>query len=140
MFFLLRTIFWLALILMILPTDTEKQSAVYGTAEAAVKDLSEFCTRKPDACEKGREALGELGEKAQAGLTMLIDLVAGYNDTEGGKQPAPAPVALEPRPAAPAPQPEPAIGPSANRDGSSHTLTGDDLEPRWAIRDLASGA
>lgn len=131
MFFLLRTAFWLTLIVMILPTDGEKPSAVYGTAEAAVKDLSEFCTRKPAACEKGREALGELGEKAQAGMTMLFELAAGYNDSEGDRPVAPA--AVEPKPAAPAPKAEPAIGPSANRDGSSHTLTGDDLQPRWAI-------
>ncbi len=139
MLFLLRMAFWLTLIVMILPTDGEKPSAVYDTAEAAMKDMSEFCTRKPEACEKGREALGELGEKAQAGMTMLFELVAGYNDSEGGKPAAPAPVALEPKPAAPAPKAEPAMGPSANRDGSSHTLTGDDLQPRWGITDLASG-
>ncbi|HEU4476647.1 MAG TPA: hypothetical protein VFR71_08145, partial [Methyloceanibacter sp.] len=39
MLFLIRTAFWLTIILLLLPTDEQQRSEVYGTAQAAVHDV-----------------------------------------------------------------------------------------------------
>jgi hypothetical protein len=128
MFFLLRTAFWLSLIILILPTDGEKQSDVYGTAEAAVQDLSGFCTRNPDACEKGREAFSQFGEKAEFGARMLMDFIASQN---AAPQLVPEGAAAG---SAFTPAPAPADAPVRREDAVSDTLTGDDLAPGWSLQ------
>src|SRR5262249_10338731 len=56
MSFLLRAAFWLIILVLLLPTDEKQQSQVYGTAEAAVKDVTSFCSRNPSFCAEGRNA------------------------------------------------------------------------------------
>jgi hypothetical protein len=63
MMFLIRTAFWLIIIILLLPTDEGQQSKVYGTAEAAVKDVATFCDRNPDTCTTGRDAFQVLVHK-----------------------------------------------------------------------------
>ena len=60
MLFLLRTAFWLMIIVLLLPTDERQRSEVYGTAQAAVHDLATFCDRNPETCAKGKDAFGVL--------------------------------------------------------------------------------
>ena len=40
--FLIRTVFWLVILVLLLPTNAQQQNQVYGTAQAAVKDVSGF--------------------------------------------------------------------------------------------------
>ena len=87
MLFLLRTAFWLMIIVLLLPTDERQRSEVYGTAQAAVHDLATFCDRNPESCAKGKDAFGVLVQKSQFGARMLIDLVNGTKcagEGEGG--------------------------------------------------------
>ena len=80
MLFLLRTAFWLMIIVLLLPTDERQRSEVYGTAQAAVHDLATFCDRNPETCAKGKDAFGVLVQKAQFGARMLIDEASGSVD------------------------------------------------------------
>src|SRR5262245_15950153 len=87
MLFLIRTAFWLMIIVLLLPTDERQRSEVYGTAQAAVHDIATFCDRNPETCAKGKDAFGVLVQKAQFGALMLIDLVNGTKsagEIEGG--------------------------------------------------------
>lgn len=115
--FLIRTAFWLTLVILLLPTNAEDQRQVYGSAEAAVKDMRSFCTRNPEVCTKSRDAFDVFSQKAQFGAQMLMNFV-----TEAASQ-----------------------GPSESEDADSarrfpafyskesqNTLTSDDAEPGWA--------
>ena len=42
MLFLIRTAFWLMIIVLLLPTDERQRSEVYGTAQATVNDVVTF--------------------------------------------------------------------------------------------------
>jgi hypothetical protein len=126
MMFLIRTAFWLMIIVLLLPTDDQQRSEVYGTAQAAVNDVATFCDRNPETCAKGKDAFGVLVQKAQFGARMLIDLVNGTKsagETEGGTgtsdptQNAGTNFPFEPSRLAP--------------DGSQDTLNPDDRDEAW---------
>jgi Family of unknown function (DUF5330) len=85
MLFLLRTAFWLMIIVLLLPTDERQRSEVYGTAQAAVNDIATFCDRNPETCAKGKDAFGVLVQKAQFGARMLIDLINGTKSAGEGE-------------------------------------------------------
>ncbi len=84
MFFLLRMVFWLGLVLILLPSGSSQRvpagSEVGATdaisaASATVGDMRQFCSRQPDACTVGSHVATELGYKAQAGAKMLYDFL-----------------------------------------------------------------
>jgi hypothetical protein len=83
MMFLIRTAFWLMIIVLLLPTDDQQRSKVYGTAEATVKDVATFCDRNPDTCTTGRDAFQVLVQKAEFGARMLMGFIK--EQTGGGE-------------------------------------------------------
>jgi len=82
MLFLVRTAFWLMIIVLLLPTDEQQRNEVYGTAQAAVHDVATFCDRNPETCAKGKDAFAVFVQKAQFGARMLIDLINGDTNAE----------------------------------------------------------
>ncbi len=126
MFFLLRTAFWLTIVLILLPTgQSQPKSAAspVGPAEAvsaataAVSDMSQFCDRQPEACVVGSHAVVVLGQRAQAGAKMLYEFLSeriGPNETGS--------IAADP-------SVRPARG-TVIKD-SRHTLTPADLRAPW---------
>jgi hypothetical protein len=88
MLFLIRTAFWLMIVVLLLPTDDQQRSEVYGTAQAAVNDVATFCDRNPDTCARGKDAFAVFVQKAQFGARMLMDLI--QNKTGGSEEFAPA--------------------------------------------------
>jgi hypothetical protein len=84
MFFLLRLVFWVGLVLVLLPRDntpgTDKSpqlgaSEAVSAATAAVSDMSQFCKRQPAACEVGGQAATVIGQRAQAGARKLYQII-----------------------------------------------------------------
>jgi hypothetical protein len=80
--FLLRAAFWLSVVVLLLPASpstpgpsgpsaTEAMSA----ANAAMSDMRQFCSRQPDACAVGSQALNQFGHKAQTGAKLLYDFL-----------------------------------------------------------------
>src|ERR1700759_1877148 len=76
MFFLLRMAFWLGLVLVLLPRDRTPEADklpqvsvgdAVQAATAAVSDMSQFCTRQPQACEAGGQAATVIGVRAEQG-------------------------------------------------------------------------
>ena len=83
MFFLIRAAFWLSIVIILLPTNSQqnKSAPTIETAEAvsaasaAVSDMKKFCARQPDACTVGSQAAVAFGYKAQASAKMLYDFL-----------------------------------------------------------------
>ena len=75
MMFLIRTSFWLLVLILLLPTDENQQKRIYGTAQAAVNDLVGFCDRNPQTCVRSQEAFEMLVQKAKYGAQMVMNLV-----------------------------------------------------------------
>jgi hypothetical protein len=75
--FLIRTVFWLIILVLLLPTSAQQQSEVYGTAQAALKDVRGFCERNPSVCATGKDAFTVFVQKARFGAEMLMGFVKG---------------------------------------------------------------
>ena len=84
MFFLLRMMFWLGLVLVLLPSGSAQPntsqpaiaaSDALSAASATVGDLRGFCTRQPDACAAGSQVATAIGHRAQANAKMLYDFL-----------------------------------------------------------------
>ena len=118
--FLIRTAFWLGIIILLLPTDSKQQGEVYGTAQAAVKDVTGFCDRNPDACAKGMDVFQMFVQKAEFGFEMLMGFVE--NKDVAASNPTDVPAASIPEPSEPA-----SFEPSPSQD----TLEPQDLQPAW---------
>jgi len=121
MWFLVRTAFWLSIVIVLLPTpDSVKlPESNVGTAQAVsaasatMSDMRQFCARQPEACEVGSAALTQFGHKAQASAKWLYEFLS---DKLGTQHAAPARV-------------EPKL--PADHDLSKNTLTPSDAAPRW---------
>jgi hypothetical protein len=85
MMFLLRTAFWLAVVLALLPSFGPKASAPAATGVEATEavtaasetlgDMFQFCSRQPNACAAGVHLASAIGQRAQAGAKMLYGMV-----------------------------------------------------------------
>jgi hypothetical protein len=123
MFFLLRMVFWLGLVLVLLPRDKTPESdkapqigasEAVQAATAAVSDMSQFCKRQPAACEVGGQAATVIGQRAQEGARKLYQIITDkkapdHTGSIGGVENGADVAALAPR----------------------DTLTPDDLQVDW---------
>ena len=88
--FLIRTAFWLSLVILLIPTG-ESDSVMSGTGDSAsnvsafeaisaaqttVSDLAGFCGRNPETCETGSAAFKLFGKKAAHGAQMVYEYIA----------------------------------------------------------------
>lgn len=121
MFFLIRTAFWLSIVIMLLPTPDSMKTPEPGigaaqavsAASATVSDMGQFCSRQPEACQVGSQALTHFGHKAQASAKWLYEKFtskAGSEQTGTSAAPAKA---------------------IAEADSSQNTLTNADTAPSW---------
>lgn len=94
MFFLLRVAFWLGLVLVLLPTDKTPESdklPQVGAAEAvtaatmAVSDITQFCSRQPQACTIGEQAATVIGHRAQSGAKKVYEFIREQQDSKTGE-------------------------------------------------------
>jgi hypothetical protein len=120
MMFLFRVAFWLSVAIVLLPTPPSVPESkvgatqAVGAASAAVSDMRAFCTRQPDACEVGSQALTAFGYKAQASAKWVYEFLSEKLSTDR--------TAATPASHVPA---APDTGPS------QHTLTPTDVAPAW---------
>ena len=84
MFFLLRTAFWLTLVLVLIPLGSEQESttvekvdpvSAFLAAQATVSDIGGFCGRNPRACETGGNALTAIGSRARDGARIVYEFL-----------------------------------------------------------------
>ena len=126
MLFLIRTAFWLTVIVLLLPNDEEQRNQIYGTAQAAVTDVTTFCDRNPSTCATDQGAFAVLVQKAQYGAALLMDVM-----TKGGDESASllAPLA---EPVAETDGSSPGLW---ERADSQDTLRAEDREVAWGAPD-----
>ena len=127
MLFLIRTAFWLMIIVLLLPTDEQQRSEVYGTAQAAVNDVATFCDRNPETCARGMDAFSVFVQKAQFGARMLMDLINGRAETGEEESPSSEARSLF----------EPASFDASASQASQDTLNPEDREEAWSGPDPA---
>ena len=96
MFFLLRVIFWVGLVLVLLPREKSPESdkvpqigasEAVSAATAAVSDMGQFCQRQPAACEVGGQAATVIGQRAQDGARKLYKIITDKPDKADKKAP-----------------------------------------------------
>ena len=87
MFFLIRTAFWVSLLLLVLPIGGGSKGdgpsagdrasidamSAFAAAGATISDVTGFCQRQPDACAVGGQALKLVGERARESASLLSD-------------------------------------------------------------------
>src|SRR4029077_14963262 len=79
MFFVIRTAFWLSIVVLLLPTtdSLKKPEPEIGAAQAVtaasatVSDMSQFCVRQPEACPGGSQAPADLRHQGRPSLRWL---------------------------------------------------------------------
>jgi hypothetical protein len=125
MMFLLRTAFWLAVVLALLPSFGPKASSpaaagveateAVTAASETLGDMIGFCSRQPNACATGVHLASAIGQRAQAGAKMLYGMVGEQlAKTEGAAEDG-----------------APANASAADVKVSQNTLTPADLMPAW---------
>ncbi len=77
---LVKALFWLVILILLLPADAQDQKSVFRTAETAVRDMGAFCSRNPTVCERGWEAWDTFSRKAEFGAKMVLSLFDGSRD------------------------------------------------------------
>lgn len=114
--FLIRSAFWLTLLVALVPSDPSEQARMYQTASYAVYRAATFCDRNPAVCTEAQAYWAIFKEKAAVGTRMAGDLV---NERLAAKQSPAMPIAPplfeQPLPAA-------------------DTLRASDRTPEWRVR------
>jgi len=131
MMFLIRTAFWLLILVLLLPTDKDQQSQIYGTAQAAVSDMASFCDRNPQTCATSQDAFSVLAQKAQYGAQMLMGLVEGQTNSFGNSLPGPV-VMPSGAGVMPVPSAVPLEPTAWDTSASQDTLSPEDREAAWS--------
>lgn len=90
--FLLRSAFWLTIVILLIPADPQSGEAPRVTvvnalmaAQATLADLGGFCDRNPDVCITGSAAIDVFTEKAGNGVEMIYQY---FGETGGGPEDA----------------------------------------------------
>lgn len=115
--FLIRTAFWLALVVVLLPTDAKQQEKLYSSLSRAAYDAATFCDRNADLCRRGAEHWATFRSKLEFGARMAIDLATERFEAGPSVQPTRHPV-------------QPTGG----------TLRPEDMTQPWRSRPVRSGA
>lgn len=74
--FLIRLAFWIALIVVLLPSDPEKQARLYQTATATLHRAATFCDRNADLCEKSAQHWAVFRTKLEFGAKLVFDVAS----------------------------------------------------------------
>ena len=71
---MLKKLLLVGAIIAVIPLERENQADLYQAAKSTVSDITGFCTRNPNVCVKGNEALDKLATKAEFGARMMVDI------------------------------------------------------------------
>lgn len=74
--FLIRSAFWLSLIVLLLPTDPQQQAKVYHSASHAIGQAATFCDRNQSLCEQGTVYWATFRRKMEFGAKMVVDIAS----------------------------------------------------------------
>ena len=132
--FLIRTLFWLCVIILLLPAEDPPASVqpavqthggvgaanVIDAARTTFNDITSICERSPQVCDTGQAAFDTFLRKAAYGATLVMELVSG------GERPAAMPAERQ----ASHPEAQGSYEP-ASQGIWRNTLRPDDMAPAW---------
>jgi hypothetical protein len=95
---LLRLAFWLALLVLLLPTDAAQQARFTSFAGSALERVSTFCDRNARSCEVGAAVWASFLRKAEFGLRLVGDLLGAGGRQSPEQTPDAPPPAYDKRP------------------------------------------
>jgi hypothetical protein len=91
--FLIRTAFWLGLVVLVLPTDERQQAKVMAQAAAALHWTQTFCDRNAQTCSTSQELWTTFTKKAQFGFELAANMIRDWNRQDPASPAGAAPVA-----------------------------------------------
>ena len=74
--FLIRMAFWVGLVVLLLPSDRERQAQLYKTASEAVRSASTFCDRNAALCTQGSQHWAVFRTKLEFGAKLVFDMAS----------------------------------------------------------------
>jgi hypothetical protein len=123
--FLIRVTFWLALIVLLLPTDKGTQQRLYTAASETAHRVATFCDRNAQACARGSEYWAVFKQKLDFGAKLAYEIAS--ERLMGKSTPAAAPVTTSPA----ADPVSTSAMPPAKVERAKGTLSPADLKPEW---------
>lgn len=93
MLFLIRTAFWLSVVVLLIPGSPQTNDEAprvtlfeaVAAAGTAVADMSGFCDRNPDVCTTGNAALHVFADKVRNGTHMIYSFFDGSDSADVDK-------------------------------------------------------
>ena len=84
--FIIRSVFWLSLVLLLIPFGGQAENGqplvnplqAMFAAKAAIEDVSGMCERKPEVCSVGKAAFHTIGVRARDGARIAYEALDGY--------------------------------------------------------------
>ena len=125
MMFLIRITFWLALIVLLLPTDQRQQERLYTTASDTAHRVATFCDRNASLCTRGGEYWTVFKRKLDFGTKLAYEIAS--ERLLGKAAPALEPVSAP-------------VSPPARLERAKGSLTPADTMPEWRGKPVKSGA
>lgn len=122
--FLIRIAFWLALIVLLLPTDPRQQEKLATTAVETAKRVATFCDRNETMCERGAEYWALFKQKLEFGAKLAYGVAIDHLAGKPAVNETAAPAATAP----------------ARVERARGTLSPADLTPEWRGKPAKTGA
>jgi hypothetical protein len=122
-----KAAFWIAVILLLMPSNAQERFELYSTAQRTIADIGGFCVRNPDICERTSAAASGIVHKLKSTADTIEDMLRdagigaertrrndrdGYDRERHGALRTPSEV-------------------RTTSSVSSDTLTAADLRPKW---------
>jgi hypothetical protein len=73
--FIIRTVFWLGIVVLLLPSDKAGQQRLTHAASEAYQRAATFCDRHGSTCIKAYEAWNAFKAKAAFGVELVSDVI-----------------------------------------------------------------
>ncbi len=130
---LIRTVFIVAVGIMLLPTDEAQQAKIAGTAGIAAERAATFCERNAATCAAGAEVWATFLKKAEFGARLAGNMIQDYMKSGGDSRQAAGGDAQRAQPLDPSHRPGqgPAAAPARAVEPGRGTLTPGDVAPVW---------
>lgn len=74
--FLVRTAFWLSIVVLLLPSDAQQQAKLYSNASNAVAYAATYCDRNATVCSQGSQLWAAFKTKLEFGARLAFDVAS----------------------------------------------------------------
>lgn len=129
--FLIRSVFWVSLIVLMLPVGGNSSSNLVGATKYAFQDMGKFCDRNVDICNIGTEAWKNLKYKAAYSFHAVVDMAKDIKKTNGSEY---TPVYNTQKSTWETGSVEKTNAKAVRVVASQNTLRATDLQPQWTMK------